>query len=127
MVELNKRLIEQLREGNIALKNDGTPKEVDTILRRAFPGDKWGLTTKKGYFIKSTIADNEWEWRSSTQLFIVGAYSFLKKDSHTLEKGEKIELHGSHYEVERSLDYKFYLRNIMSLYKRASTNNVLRI
>ena len=36
---MNEKLIKQLREGTIALKNDGTLEELEKVLQYAFPND----------------------------------------------------------------------------------------
>ena len=43
---MNEKLIKQLREGTIALKNDGTLDELNKVLKYAFPND---VSVSKGF------------------------------------------------------------------------------
>ena len=61
---MNEKLIKQLREGTIALKNDGTLEELNKVLRYAFPND---VSVSKGftkyYFVSE---DKNCSWNLDT-------------------------------------------------------------
>jgi len=48
---MNEVLIKQLKEGKIAVHNDGTLKELTEVLRYAFPKDGWSITGASKYYI----------------------------------------------------------------------------
>ena len=56
---MNEKLIKQLREGTIALKNDGTLEELKNVLGYAFPEDKTNLEGTRKYYYKIHYC-NEW-------------------------------------------------------------------
>ena len=56
---MNKKLIKQLREGTIALKNDGTLNELKKVLKYAFPLDI-GNTT--GLYLNYSASNKKYYW-----------------------------------------------------------------
>ena len=77
---MNEKLIKQLREGNIALKNDGTLEDLEKALQYAFPLDK-GITS--GLYLKY-IASNDkdcWIGTDNTCLKSHSVKEFLKSEN----------------------------------------------
>ena len=77
---MNEKLIKQLREGTIALNNDGTLEDLEKVLKYAFPLDK-GITS--GLYLKY-IASNDkdcWIGTDNTCLKSHSVKEFLKPES----------------------------------------------
>ena len=77
---MNEKLIKQLREGTIALKNDGTLDELNKVLKYAFPNDvsvSSGFT--KYYFVSED--KNYWSLHETTNLPSHSVKEFLKPES----------------------------------------------
>ena len=77
---MNEKLIKQLREGTIALKNDGTLDELKKVLRYAFPNDaseSKGLTNY--YFVSED--KNYWSFNDTTDLPTHSVKEFLKPEN----------------------------------------------
>ena len=77
---MNEKLIKQLREGTIALKNDGTLDELNKVLKYAFPNDvsvSRGFT--KYYFVSEH--KNYWSLYDTTNLPSHSVKEFLKPES----------------------------------------------
>ena len=77
---MNEKLIKQLREGTIALKNDGTLEELNKVLRYAFPND---VSVSKGftkyYFVSKD--KNYWSLFDTTDLPSYSVKEFLKPEN----------------------------------------------
>ena len=77
---MNEKLIKQLREGTIALKNDGTIDELNKVLKYAFPND---VSVSKGftkyYFVSQD--KNYWSLHDTTNLPSYSVKEFLKPES----------------------------------------------
>ena len=75
---MNEKLIKQLREGTIALKNDGTLDELRKVLKYAFP--KYGETNGsfKYYYKREDCA---WEYSNETNLPTHSVKEFLKPEN----------------------------------------------
>ena len=77
---MNEKLIKQLREGTIALKNDGTLDELNKVLRYAFPND---VSVSKGfnkyYFVSED--KNYWSLHDTTNLPSHSVKEFLKQEN----------------------------------------------
>ena len=77
---MNEKLIKQLREGTIAVKNDGTLDELNKVLRYAFPND---ASVSKGtfkYYYKRPYY-NEWVCSDKIDVPIHSVKEFLKPES----------------------------------------------
>jgi hypothetical protein len=59
-MKLNKKLIEDLKNGNVILKNDGTLEELQTILRKAFPTDECSISGTRTYYKANSVDTNVW-------------------------------------------------------------------
>ena len=77
---MNEKLIKQLREGTIALKNDGTLNELRKVLKYAFPLDK-GNTI--GLYLKYIASNNKdyWSGVDNTWLISHSVKEFLKLEN----------------------------------------------
>ena len=77
---MNEKLIKQLREGTIAVKNDGTIDELNKVLKYAFPND---ASVSKGfakyYFVSQD--KNYWSLYETTNLPSHSVKEFLKSES----------------------------------------------
>ena len=56
---MNEKLIKQLREGTIALKNDGTLEELEKVLQYAFPNDLYS-SGKYPYYQAYVFHNRQW-------------------------------------------------------------------
>ena len=77
---MNEKLIKQLREGTIALKNDSTIDELNKVLKYAFPNDasvSKGVT--KYYF--AGLNKDYWTLEDTTNLPTCSVKEFLKPES----------------------------------------------
>ena len=77
---MNEKLIKQLREGTIALKNDGTLDELNKVLRYAFPND---VPSSKGYCKYYFVSEdkNYWSFNDTTDLPLHSVKEFLKSEN----------------------------------------------
>ena len=77
---MNEKLIKQLREGTIAVKNDGTLEELNKVLKYAFPND---ASVSRG-FTKYYFASEDkhyWSLYDTTNLPSYSVKEFLKPEN----------------------------------------------
>ena len=77
---MNEKLIKQLREGTIALKNDGTLDELNKVLRYAFPNEPSESKGTFKYYYKRPYY-NEWVCSDKIDVPIHSVKEFLKPES----------------------------------------------
>ena len=77
---MNEKLIKQLREGTIALKNDGTLDELNKVLRYAFPCERSSSTGILKYYFAGLNKDY-WTLEDTTDLPTHSVKEFLKPES----------------------------------------------
>ena len=77
---MNEKLIKQLRERTIALKNDGTLYELNKVLRYAFPNDFSVLKGFAKYYFASEDK-NYWSLFDTTDLPSHSVKEFLKPEN----------------------------------------------
>ena len=77
---MNEKLLKQLREGNIALKNDGTLDELNKVLRYAFPCERSRSTGIAKYYFAGLNKDY-WTLEDTTDLPTHSVKEFLKPES----------------------------------------------
>ena len=77
---MNEKLIKQLREGVIALKNDGALDELNKVLKYAFPNDVSVLIGFNKYYFVSEDK-NYWALYETTNLPSHSVKEFLKPES----------------------------------------------
>ena len=77
---MNEKLIKQLREGTIALKNDGTLEELDKVLQYAFHNDLYS-SGKFHYYQASGFLNRQWYPKLETNLPSHSVKEFLKPDN----------------------------------------------
>ena len=77
---MNEKLIKQLREGTIAIKNDGTLEELNKVLRYAFPND---VSVSKGFTKYYFVSEdkNYWSLHDTTYLPSHSVKEFLKPEN----------------------------------------------
>ena len=77
---MNKKLIKQLREGTIAVKNDGTIDELNKVLKYAFPND---ASVSKGFtkYYFAGLNKDYWTLEDTTNLPTCSVKEFLKPES----------------------------------------------
>lgn len=85
---MNQELIERLRKGEIAVKNDGTLEELNKVLKEAFPEDKSTLYGNGNYYLNIFNSDT---W-ASVQGTILHSYSVKDFLTPEFEWGEEIEV-----------------------------------
>ena len=77
---MNEKLIKQLREGTIALKNDGTLDELNKVLKYAFPNDvSVSKSFTKYYFVSKD--KNYWSLFDTTDLPSHSVKDFIKPEN----------------------------------------------
>ena len=77
---MNEKLIKQLREGTIALKNDGTLEELREVLQYAFPKEMTNPQGVLNYYYKRPYHD-EWIGIDYTHLPSHSVKEFLKPEN----------------------------------------------
>ena len=77
---MNEKLIKQLREGTIALKNDGTLEDLKKVLWYAFPEDKTNSEGTFKYYYKRPYY-NEWGCSDIINALTHSVKEFLKPES----------------------------------------------
>ena len=77
---MNEKLIKQLREGTIALKNDGTLEELEKVLQYAFHNDLYS-SGKFPYYQASGFLNRQWYPGLETNLPSHSVKEFLKPDN----------------------------------------------
>ena len=77
---MNEKLIKQLREGTIALKNDGTLDELNKVLKYAFPNDASESKGIANYYFAGLNKDY-WTLEDTTNLPTCSVKEFLKPES----------------------------------------------
>ena len=77
---MNEKLIKQLREGTIALKNDSTLEELRKVLEYAFPNDSTKSNGNRKYYFKH-YDKNMWMFGEKTYLPSHSVKEFLKPES----------------------------------------------
>ena len=77
---MNEKLIKQLREGTIALKNDGTLDELNKVLIYTFPND---VQSSKGYCKYYFVSEdkNYWAFNDTTDLPLHSVKEFLEPEN----------------------------------------------
>lgn len=78
---MNEKLIKQLREGTIAVKNDDTLEELGEVLQYAFPNDYIKISGNRKYYFKHDFGENIWNWSDKTDLPIHSVKEFLKSEN----------------------------------------------
>lgn len=78
---MNEKLIQKLRNGEIAVKNDGTKEEVIEVTKYAFPKDKFINTGNAKHYFRSESNDIEWDCSSNTALPSHSVKEFLKPNN----------------------------------------------
>lgn len=78
---MNEKLIKQLREGTIALKNDGTLEELREVLKYAFPNDKCKIIGDCKYYLKLDYGVNIWAGNDRIDLPSHSVKDFIKPEN----------------------------------------------
>ena len=77
---MNEKLIKQLREGTIALKNDGTLDELNKVLQYAFPYEETMSQGSAKYYFTGVNKDY-WTLNDETDLPTNSVKEFLKPEN----------------------------------------------
>ena len=77
---MNEKLIKQLREGTVAVKNDGTIDELNKVLKYAFPND---AAVSKGFTKYYFVSENKnyWSLYETTDLPSHSVKEFLTQEN----------------------------------------------
>ena len=81
---MNQKLIKQLQNGEIAVKNDGTLEELREVLKVAFPEDNQGVIGDNIFYFR--YSDIRWDATTGTDLEKVSVKDFFKPDELTLQE-----------------------------------------
>lgn len=76
---MNEKLIKQLQEGKIAVKNDSTVEELREVIKYAFPNDHGHLHGINTYYYRS-LYRTDWAFNNFTNLPSYSVKEFLKDD-----------------------------------------------
>ena len=108
---MNEKLIKQLREGKIALKNDGTLDELNKVLRYAFPND---VSVSKGFTKYYFVSEdkNYWSLYDTTNLPSHSVKEFLKPESE-YPKVMKV----SNQPIKTKEDFKYANKRVVFMKK----------
>ena len=88
---MNEKLIKQLREGTIAVKNDSTIDELNKVLRYAFPNEPSESKGIANYYFAGLNKDY-WTLEDTTNLPTHSVKEFLKPESE-YPKVMKVSMH----------------------------------
>ena len=78
---MNEKLIKQLREGTIAVENDGTLDDLIKILQYAFPNDKCKIIGDYKYYSRLDYTENIWVGKNRIDLPTYSVKEFLKSEN----------------------------------------------
>ena len=78
---MNEKLIKQLREGTIAVENDGTLDDLIKILQYAFPNDKCKIIGDCKYYSRLDYTENIWVGKNRIDLPTYSVKEFLKSEN----------------------------------------------
>ena len=64
-------LIQDLRDGNVCLRNDGTPTQLEMVIRKAFPEDQRNVIPywRHLYFGRHPLIDKSYGWADDSSFF----------------------------------------------------------
>src|SRR5690606_8083126 len=82
-MKLNKKLIKKLRNGELAVENNGTLEQLTEVLKAAFPKDKLPPGGISKYYKTHSDYINKWGSVDSTTLPIISVADFYKPDLFT--------------------------------------------
>ena len=104
---MNEKLIKQLREGTIAVENDGTLDDLIKILQYAFPNDKCKIFGDCKYYSKLYYTEGIWAGKNIIDLPTYSVKEFLtqEKQVEIYFKGNLIKTCNSVSECATYLNY----------------------
>lgn len=82
--------IKDLAEGRVAVINDGDLKDLEKVLRKAFPNDKGGVGGSCKYYF---AVGEEWDFNNKVSMSIQSVKDFLKQIEEELwtpKRGDKV-------------------------------------
>ena len=97
---MNEKLIKQLREGTIALKNDGTLEELREVLQYAFPNDKCKIFGDSKYYSKLDYTESIWVGKNRIDLPTYSVKEFLTQEKQIMKVTDLKENECIHCETE---------------------------
>ena len=81
---MNEKLIKQLREGTIAVENDGTLDDLIKILQYAFPNDKCKIFGDCKYYSKLDYTEGIWAGKNIIDLPTYSVKEFLTQEAEIM-------------------------------------------
>ena len=81
---MNEKLIKQLREGTIAVENDGTLDDLIKILQYAFPNDKCKIFGDCKYYSKLDYTESIWVGKNRIDLPTYSVKEFLTQEAEIM-------------------------------------------
>ena len=81
---MNEKLIKQLREGTIAVENDGTLDDLIKILQYAFPNDKCKIFGDCKYYSKLDYTESIWVGKNRIDLPTYSVKEFLTQEKQIM-------------------------------------------
>lgn len=81
-MKLNQKLIEKLRNGEIAVENSGTVEQLREVIKEAFPKDDSPYGSHRFYFMR-VVNTGEWDWNNKTNLPTISVTDFYDPELFT--------------------------------------------
>ena len=97
---MNEKLIKQLREGTIAVENDGTLDDLIKILQYAFPNDKCKIFGDCKYYSKLDYTESIWIGKNRIDLPTYSVKEFLTQEKQIMKVTDLKENECIHCETE---------------------------
>ena len=97
---MNEKLIKQLREGTIAVENDGTLDDLIKILQYAFPNDKCKIFGDCKYYSKLDYTESIWVGKNIIDLPTYSVKEFLTQEKQIMKVTDLKENECIHCETE---------------------------
>lgn len=89
---MNETMIKKLAAGEIAVKNDGTLKQLREVLNAAFPTDKSATSGSYNYYLMHSHSTKSWYCADYTSLPSHSISDFYTEDQPEFVRGEVVEV-----------------------------------
>ena len=108
---MNEKLIKQLREGTIAVENDGTLDDLIKILQYAFPNDKCKIFGDCKYYSKLDYTESIWIGKNRIDLPTYSVKEFLTQEKQIMNAVVNINPDTSEINIKPKEGYEIDLEN----------------
>lgn len=111
-MKLNQKLIQQLRNGEIAAENNGTLEQLREVLKAAFPKDETTVEGNHRFYFMKHVHTNEWLCFDEINLPIISVADFYQPEP----KPQPKKSNPIHYLVD-GVEYSFNYQDLKSRYE----------